>query len=207
MPQIFSDFTLKKKTNRDEKRFFYSGKLPTLNHASIIVQRTTSVEQKNRIFADVINPNEFAYPIVSENNTSVCCFESMEDALYCLGILNSTFADFYLRLFNSNTHISSSELNRIPIPVVSDDLKYQIVQQVKVIKSAIASRDNIEKNFAILDDLVFDAFRLKQEDIDFIKKRYNSAVQIQCPKNTTAKQSSKKVTRQVCAETTDDYLD
>lgn len=200
-------FYFEEETNRDDKRFFYSDKLPKLNHISIIVQRTTSVDQKNRIYADVVNPSEFAYPLVSENNTSVCFFDTMEEALYCLGILNSTFADFYLRLFNSNTHISSSELNRIPIPVVSDNIKRKIIQQVAVIKCALASKNDINNDFSVLDDLVFEAYGLTQEDIEFIKKRYNTSDQIQCAKSTTVKQSSKKEIRQECTETADDYLD
>lgn len=199
-------FYFEEETNRDDKRFFNSDKLPTLNHISIIAQRTTSVEQKNRIFADVIDPSEYSYPLVSENNTSVCFFDSIEDALFCLGILNSTFVDFYLRLFNSNTHISSSELNRIPIPVVSSELKHRIIQQVKDIKRALVAKDGISEEFAVLDNLVYEAYRLTHEDVDFIKKRYKQTEETNYSTRILKKQSSKKA-KQILSVSEDDYLD
>lgn len=200
-------FYFEDKTNRDEKRFFRSEGLPTLTNISIIVQRTTSVDQQNRIYADVIAPSDYPYPLVTENNTSVCTFSSMDDALYALGILNSTFSDFYLRLFNSNTHVSSSELNRIPIPVVRSELRGRIINQVRNIKNSISKNLEYNSIFENLNNLVYEAYGLTRDEIAFIKAQYGNTEVSQAVTKSPARQITPKKSTSLQNDTIDDYLD
>lgn len=200
-------FFFEETTNRDDKRYFSSGNLPTLSDIVIIAQRTTSVEQRNRIFADVVNPADYPYPLVTENNTSVCSFNSDEDASYALGFLNSTFADFYFRLFNSNTHVSSSELNRIPIPRLDNAEKATIINQVKRIKKLASSNADITHDFSVLDEFVYAAYGLSIEDINFIKRLYNQEVEQPQLTQTATRQIRLREASRPIIQTEDEYLD
>ena len=108
-----------------------------IEHDTIIVQRTTAVEQEHRIIAHLFSPNDFGHPIQAENNTSYLipgdrCF----DLRFVLGILNSNLMDFVFRHINSNTHVSAGELNSLPFPDSEDSTRYPIIDLVKQILSA-----------------------------------------------------------------------
>jgi hypothetical protein len=89
--------------------------VPALTGRAIVTQRTTAVEQPYRIIAALIEPENFDTPIVTENHTNVFRCDDLTLACYILGILNSRLMDFYFRLFNSNTQVSSGELNQLPV--------------------------------------------------------------------------------------------
>lgn len=114
-------------TKRAGTTWLKGATVPILKKPAIIAQRTTSVEQEWRIYAALIDPKDFDTPIATENHINVCplttenstnvfTVRNREEGLYYLALLNSKFMDFYFRLFNSNTHVSSGELNALPIP-------------------------------------------------------------------------------------------
>jgi tRNA1(Val) A37 N6-methylase TrmN6 len=86
-----------------------------INHQTIVVQRTTAVEQSYRIIATIIDPLSFGYSIQTENNTSYIEKTNPDlDLKFILSLLNSRFYDFIFRHINSNTHVSGGELNSLP---------------------------------------------------------------------------------------------
>ena len=85
-----------------------------ITHDTIIIQRTTAVEQPRRIIAHLFSPDSFGYPIQAENNTSYLVEIEDMHLKFVLGILNSKFIDFIFRHVNSNTHVSAGELNALP---------------------------------------------------------------------------------------------
>jgi hypothetical protein len=102
--------------NRAETTFLSNrASVQVLTETAIFTQRTTAVEQPYRVISSIVDPKKFDTPIVSENHTNVFIFKDIQTAYYILGILNSRLIDFYFRLFNSNTQVSSTELNRLPI--------------------------------------------------------------------------------------------
>jgi hypothetical protein len=111
-------------------------KIQTLQKLAILAQRTTAVEQTFRIIATLVNPNDFTYPLVVENHTNVFIYENRKTALYILGILNSRLMDFYFRQHNSNTQVSSRELNHLPVIDVSPKEQQPIITLVDKILSA-----------------------------------------------------------------------
>lgn len=111
---------------RSNITYLQQGEYQTLDRPAIIVQRTTAIEQPFRIIATIVDPADFNLPLVTENNTNVYYFHDKKTALCVLGILSSQFMNFYFRLFNSNTHVASGELNRLPITLESSPFSSQI---------------------------------------------------------------------------------
>jgi hypothetical protein len=136
--------------------------VPTLQQLAIVTQRTTSVEQPYRIIAATINPNDFEFPIVTENGTNVCVCDGENAAYYILGIISSRLMDFYFRLFNSNTHVSSGELNALPIIDVSEESQKQLI---KLVKRRLKGEDVDEK----IDALVYELYGLTDKEIKIVK--------------------------------------
>ena len=67
-----------------------------ITHDTIIIQRTTAVEQPRRIIAHLFSPDSFGYPIQAENNTSYLVEIEDMHLKFVLGILNSKFIDFHI---------------------------------------------------------------------------------------------------------------
>lgn len=112
------------------RRFIYINKpimpIAPINFPTIIVQRTTAVEQEYRIIATYVNPIEFSYSLQTENHTSFLSDNRSKFSIQSvLGLLNSKFIDFVFRYINSNTQVSSGELGMLPVP--SELLKYNNV--------------------------------------------------------------------------------
>jgi hypothetical protein len=155
------------------KTTFLSGKVsvPTLAEQAIFTQRTTAVEQPYRLIASIVDPKRFDTPIVSENGTNVFICNNAQDACYILGILNSKLIDFYFRLFNSNTHVSSTELNRLPIIKPSREQLNAIktlVQQICNQKESNLKADTTALERQI-DSLVYHLYNLTYDEIKVIE--------------------------------------
>jgi tRNA1(Val) A37 N6-methylase TrmN6 len=147
---------------------FLSGRasVPVLAEPAIFTQRTTAVEQPCRIIASIIDPNKFDTPVVSENHTNVFIFNDIQTACYILGILNSRLMDFYFRLFNSNTQVSSTELNRLPVIKPGKEQLTAIkalVQKICRRKEAGPEADTAELERE-LDKQVYDLYGLDDND-------------------------------------------
>jgi hypothetical protein len=155
-----------------------NAKVPTLSQAAIFVQRTTATEQPYRIIATIIDPATFDVPLVpenhtnvfvcnvplvSENNTNVFTCKDMDKAYYILGILNSRLMDFYFRLHNSNTHVSSRELNQLPVIDATAKDRFRLVDLVTRRLRGELVDDKI-------DALVYELYGLTKKEIALIEK-------------------------------------
>ncbi len=150
--------------------------------STIAVQRTTAVEQEYRIIATVINPEHFEYPIQCENNTSYLNkfghYFSIESLL---GILNSKLFDWFFRHINSNTHVSSGELNILPIPKIPEKAQQpfeRIVDYILFLKkiehTLPTGKDQVMSSFfeQIIDGCVYELYfeeSLKKSEKDILK--------------------------------------
>ena len=140
---------------------------------TIAVQRTTAVEQEFRIIAELIDPNNFSYPIQCENNTSY--IEKNVGSVnleIVLALLNSRLYDFIFRHINSNTHVSATELKSLPIPTMNDTISKDIASIVHKIletrKQDIATNTRpLEKE---IDQIIYKVYGLTPEEIKIIEK-------------------------------------
>ena len=143
-----------------------------IKHDSIIVQRTTAVEQERRIIAHLFSPDSFGYPIQAENNTSYLVEVKDLDLKFVLGILNSKFMDFIFRHINSNTHVSAGELNSLPFPHSEDSTQEPIiscVNQILVAKRMDANTDVSDLENEI-DQIVYSLYDLTREEIAIVEE-------------------------------------
>jgi len=145
-------------------------KIPVLTEIAIFTQRTTAVEQPYRIIASIINPKTFDLPIVSENHTNVFICNDIHIAYYLLGFLNSKLIDFYFRLFNSNTQVSSTELNRLPVIKPNKEQLWKItsiVQDICNIKDKNSNLD-ISRQEQELNNAVYCLYKLNYDEVRVI---------------------------------------
>ncbi|GHT14893.1 hypothetical protein FACS1894170_12260 [Planctomycetales bacterium] len=149
--------------------------VPTVQQLAILTQRTTAIEQPYRIIATIFDPensdipivaenhtNVFSFPLVTENGTNVWECKDKGKAYYILGILNSRLMDFYFRLHNSNTHVSSGELNRLPIIDVS-------AAKQRSLAALVERRLNGEDVDEKIDALVYKLYALTAEEIAIVE--------------------------------------
>lgn len=163
-------FYFQNSTNRD-LIYLTDSSVPRLANPSIITQRTTAVEQPNRIIATLIDPSAFHEALVTENNTNVCTFDKIDDAYFALGILCSNLVEFYFRLHNSNTHVASTELNAVPMPdagSVEAKRIRDLVQQIITLKSTNAQAD-ISRQCNEINQCVYSIYGLNADEIGLVE--------------------------------------
>jgi len=157
-------------------KLFINEKLKTcspIQHKTIIIQRTTAVEQPFRIIASIVDPTDFGFPIQSENHTSY--LESNIKSLnlnFVIAILNSRFLDFVFRHINSNTQVSAGELNGLPFPNNPSendaDTLVNLVGKIISAKKANSSTDTCVLESKV-DQLVYKLYDLTPEEIKIVE--------------------------------------
>lgn len=86
-----------------------------------LIRRFSSKEEKQRIFARVLNPAQFNSSVVAiENHLNVLHVNKQgldEDLAYGLAAyLNSSYVDAYFREFNGHTQVNAGDLKSMPFP-------------------------------------------------------------------------------------------
>ena len=146
-----------------------------ITHDTIIVQRTTAIEQPRRIIAHLFSPDNFGYPIQAENNTSYLEEVQGLQLKFILGMLNSRFMDFIFRHVNSNTHVSAGELNALPLPDSEDSTQESIINLVDQILDA--KRTDPDTDVSELeneiDQIVYLLYELTPEEIAIVEEAEN----------------------------------
>ena len=144
-----------------------------ITHDTIIVQRTTAVEQPRRIIAHLFSPDSFGYPIQAENNTSYLAEIEDMHLKFVLGILNSKLIDFIFRHVNSNTHVSAGELNALPFPDSEGSTRESIINFVDQILDA--KRTDPDADVSELeneiDQIVYLLYDLTPEEIAIVEEK------------------------------------
>ena len=136
---------------------------------AIVAQRTTAVEQERRIIATLFEPKQLPHELVGENSVIVYEIKSIDDGLFFVGILESRFIDYYFRLFNSNTHVASGELNRIPIPHHNTQTLCAVVRTV--LEKRAHGMDTTEEERKI-DDEVYRLYGLTVEEVALVERSF-----------------------------------
>lgn len=136
---------------------------------TIVVQRTTSVEQEYRIISMLVSPRNFGTPIQMENHTSFIDINSQGYNLkYLLGLLNSNLMDFVFRHINSNTQVSSGELNSLPIPTNNPSLESALISIVDQLLLAVAESRDVTDLTAELNNIVYQLYGLTDEEVECV---------------------------------------
>ena len=143
-----------------------------IENTTIIAQRTTAVEQEWRIIATLINPLKFPHPVQSENHTSyIVENKNVIDLNYILACLNSKLYDYIFRHINSNTQVSSGELNSLPFVRITESRQKPFVELVDCI---LAKKENGKDTTTVeakIDQMVYKLYGLTPEEIAIIEGR------------------------------------
>ncbi len=139
-----------------------------LSQPAILTQRTTASEQEWRIIANLVIPSEFPYTLVTENSTNVYLVSNENQGLFILGVLCSKLIDFYFRAINSNTHVSSTELNSLPIIRTTENNMAKVSNCVHSIVEMKKKGDNSTKEEQKLNRIVYHLYSLSYDEVLFI---------------------------------------
>lgn len=123
-------------------------------------------QQERLVCQQIVNmakQRRVSFAVVPKNNilANSCNFISIDensdnvDIYFLLGILNSSFINWFFKLSSSNNHINNYEINEFPIPINY----HNKTELSNLVQTYIKKQDNLilEK----IDDLVSEAYGLK----------------------------------------------
>jgi Alw26I/Eco31I/Esp3I family type II restriction m6 adenine DNA methyltransferase len=120
------------------------------------MQRITGVDSRIRLISTLLPPNSLC-----ANSTNFISGMSGKDLRYCLGVLNSKLINFYFKLTSTNTNITTTEINNIPIPKYTS---FSIPSIVDILLYLHKNDKNTEMKYFIetfeevIDALVFELY-------------------------------------------------
>lgn len=146
----------------DEQFVEITAKKQFIHRERIACQQIVNMSKKRRISFAPVPPNSILGN--SCNFISVDKNDDDIDIYFILGILNSTYIDWYFKLTSSNNHINNYEIDYFPIPIYYNK-KSDISQMVQ---EYLRSKD--EKLLKKIDDMVGIAYGLQKNE-ECIKER------------------------------------
>ena len=152
---------------------------PNITTKTVITQRTTADEQEYRIIATIFDPQTEGFNAFSENHTNYLAPNSKTfEAEFVLGLLNAQFFDFLFRHINSNTQVSSGELNSLPIKEFSLLDQRPVINLVGKILAITKDDDYLQnptKKAKVcdyekqIDQLVYQLYGLTDKEIQIVE--------------------------------------
>lgn len=145
-------------------------KMFIIDRPVIIVGRITATEQRRRIIAAI---SKMSTPYFVENHYNILdCKKPIVDIRYLLAVINSMLTDFIFRKINGNTQVSATEINFFNIKLSKkEDEVISLVDQISNKEVADEKKIKIEEE---IDEIIFDIYKLSQEEIKQIKNLYRS---------------------------------
>lgn len=135
------------------------------NYERIAMQGMSGANDKIRLISTIIPKGIYLAHscnyIIPTDNFSL---------LFLLGILNSKFANWYFKLFSTNSNVNSYEIENIPIPTATPEQQQEIVALVEKILAAKASDHNADTSEweKQIDLLVYKLYGLTFEEAKVI---------------------------------------
>jgi hypothetical protein len=160
-------YRLAKARTRADKQYISLLKTPPPNiiGQAILTQRITAQEQEWRIIACLIDGKSMYY---SENHTNYIQIPSEFDGVSLLCLLNSTLLDFVFRHLNSNTQVSASELNALPI-ILPNKKESTLLNKIYGEIITFAQNSKEAKTLqARIDEIIFDIYGLTNAQKEFV---------------------------------------
>jgi hypothetical protein len=123
----------------------------------ICMQRITGVDSRLRLIMTILPENSLC-----ANSTNFIGGLSRNELRYCLAVLNSKLINFYFKLTSTNTNITTSEVNAIPIPTNGANgilpLLVDIILNLNKNGFQIAEKPIIEEIEEVINALVFELY-------------------------------------------------
>ena len=139
-----------------------SGRSNAFKFERIATQQITG-DEKYRIKAALIRKNYFL------GNTANFILKKTNEFSYneILVLLNSKLLNWYFRIFSTNSHVNTYEIDILPVIKFSQKNKNQIT---KIFKDL--NKDNYLEYTDILDDIVYESFSLENKEIKYINSHF-----------------------------------
>ena len=139
------------------------GKFQYKSHPRLAFQRITGVDSPIRLIATIVPTNTLL--------ANSCNFIYEEDSIklkYELGLLNSKLINQIYKITSTNTNVTTSEINSIPIPLVSKELMTKVAGLVdQILSNKLRGVSTIEMESEI-DLIVYEIYNLSDDDILFL---------------------------------------
>ncbi|GAB6161741.1 hypothetical protein JCM12298_09000 [Desulfothermus naphthae] len=110
------------------------------NPAFYFRQGVTWTDLTSGRFSARLSPGGFIFDV-----SGSCCFP--EDVEFVLGLMNSTFAQYVLKLINSTVHVQVGDLARLPIPRKSSPRLRELVEKAIKLAKKDAEEDETTWDF------------------------------------------------------------
>lgn len=127
------------------------------------MQRITGVDSKIRLIATLL-PNGMC---CANSTNYISSLKNSQPLNVLLAILNSKAANYIFKATSTNTNVTSKEIGKIPIPVMTDNDKKKLSEKVDCILSAKKSNplfDTSELEQEI-DRLVYELYGLTYDEV------------------------------------------
>lgn len=151
-------------------------RLEAIQTSRIALQRITGVDSPIRIIATLVKEN---FLCANSTNYIKCSSKKTNLKYYILGILNSKLLNFFFKQTSTNTNVTTSELSKLPIRIVNENITNQIVSIVCNILSITQTDDyldNINKQNKVkqyqdeIDQMVYKLYGLTEEEIKIVEE-------------------------------------
>jgi Alw26I/Eco31I/Esp3I family type II restriction m6 adenine DNA methyltransferase len=147
--------------NKNQLEEVSSDKQNDILQERIIMQRITGVDSKIRLIMTLIPGSIFC-----ANSTNYISGYNHNDLIYILGVLNSKLINFFYKQTSTNTNITTSEINNIPIPKTDVYKKNEIV---KLVNKLLINNKDVQTEEQ-LNNLIYGIFRLNDDDIKIVEE-------------------------------------
>lgn len=133
----------------------------------LVMQRITGVDSKRRLIMTLVPKGTLC-----ANSTNYISANNQPNLEYVLGILNSKFVNYYFKQTSTNTNITTSEINRIPIPRPPAQTLQRITNLVTKImgkkeRDPKADTSVLEQE---IDEFAYALYDLTPAEIDMVDK-------------------------------------
>lgn len=146
-----------------------------INNKRIVMQRITGVDSKVRLIMTIIPEN-----VLCANSTNYIFNNDTWNLKSLLGLLNSKLINYYFKQTSTNTNITTTEINNIPIPK-SHDIDFinrisELVNAILTFNQNINDSVSSEKQSRIqslelrIDRLVYQLYGLTKDEIILIEE-------------------------------------
>lgn len=142
---------------------FSNSRLLEVNSPRLVMQRITGVDSKIRLIATLL-PNGMC---CANSTNYISSLKNSQPLNVLLAILNSKAANYIFKATSTNTNVTSKEIGKIPIPVMTDNDKKKLSEKVDCILAAKKSNplfDTSELEQEI-DRLVYELYGLTYDEV------------------------------------------
>ncbi|NBW30631.1 MAG: hypothetical protein EBR35_05155 [Flavobacteriales bacterium] len=138
------------------------------NSERVVMQRITGVDSRLRLIMAIVGSNNLC-----SNSVNFIVDENKNKLRFILGIFNSTLINSYFKFTSTNTNITTSEIERIPIPkcnIKIINIISENVTQIHTLKSEDKPTAALEQE---IDNLVYKLYELTYDEVKVIDPAFS----------------------------------